>query len=212
MPSTASGRESCSFFQRKGTKPIITVLTPEEAGTEAGEAGPSVIDRLVLEVQEAADSEAASSGRAASPDINVNGENPPAYTREPEPLNKQELLVQAHPCRNGVPSDEDDSHVIEEAYDAVVRATGSRCLPIEEKMDRRRKDRARRGMGGWLRQYDSDSWLMVARRHVRPVAAYRSISTSSAQWRLRRLDPDADDGPRQPHWKGRCGHHGCICQ
>ncbi len=116
--------------------------------TRRREAGPSDIDRLVLEVRDAAEDGSAREGSSLLSDSNSAGENPPAYTREPEPLNRQELLEQAHPCRHGLPSDTDDTRAIEEAYDAVVRATGSRCLPLEEKMDRRRKDRARRGIGG----------------------------------------------------------------
>ncbi|ORX33969.1 hypothetical protein BD324DRAFT_643657 [Kockovaella imperatae] len=79
-------------------------------------------------------------------------EDPPAYTAEPEPVNVQEVLDQAHPKATSV--------VIHGAYDAVVSAAGRRCTVLEEDI-KRRGVKAEGGKKVIYASHEAIGWLSV---------------------------------------------------
>ncbi|WVF69679.1 hypothetical protein IAT40_004458 [Kwoniella sp. CBS 6097] len=69
-----------------------------------------------------------------------NPGSPPAYTAQPEPVNKAQVLEQAHPRSHGHDDD------VEEEYDMLVDALGVRCTVLEEELQTKKAERAKRGL------------------------------------------------------------------
>lgn len=67
--------------------------------------------------------------------------HPPAYTAEPDAVNAEQVLDHAHPRELGHHGEGD------EAYEALVNALGVRCTVIEEEVQLRKMEKAKRGAG-----------------------------------------------------------------
>ncbi|WWC59592.1 uncharacterized protein I303_102149 [Kwoniella dejecticola CBS 10117] len=105
-------------------------------------------------------------------------EHPPAYTAEPEPINKAELILQTHPKRPGdaVESDED----VDDEYAALTNALGMRCTVIEEHIDAQKLERQKRGLPVSPRSRNRTYWSDQRKQYKSGIVNYVFYNTDNS--------------------------------
>ncbi|WWC86793.1 uncharacterized protein L201_001672 [Kwoniella dendrophila CBS 6074] len=104
-------------------------------------------------------------------------EHPPAYTAEPEPINKAELISQTHPKRPGdvLESDED----VDDEYAYLTNALGMRCTVIEETMEAQKADRVKRGVPSPPRSRNRSYWSEQRKQYKSGIVNYIFYNTDN---------------------------------
>ncbi|WRT64675.1 uncharacterized protein IL334_001609 [Kwoniella shivajii] len=105
-------------------------------------------------------------------------EHPPAYTAEPEPINKAEVLSHAHPKRLGNTLDVDDD--CDEEYTVLTNALGMRCTILEEMMDSNRAEREKRGILGSPRSRNRTYWSEQRKQYKSGIVNYIFYNTDNS--------------------------------
>ncbi|WVQ69388.1 uncharacterized protein L199_007605 [Kwoniella botswanensis] len=105
-------------------------------------------------------------------------EHPPAYTAEPEPINKAELISQIHPKRPGevVEYNED----VDDEYAFLTNALGMRCTVIEEQMDAQRAEREKRGVLASPRSRNRSYWSEQRKQYKSGIVNYIFYNTDNS--------------------------------
>ncbi|WWC68057.1 uncharacterized protein I206_101976 [Kwoniella pini CBS 10737] len=105
-------------------------------------------------------------------------EHPPAYSAEPEPINKAELISQIHPRRPGdaVESDED----VDDEYALLTNALGMRCTVIEEHIDAQKIERQKRGLPTSPRSRNRSYWSDQRKQYKSGIVNYIFYNTDNS--------------------------------
>ncbi|OCF33867.1 hypothetical protein I316_04579 [Kwoniella heveanensis BCC8398] len=144
-----------------GQEPIIRF---EEDIREYADA--SVGTDPVLELESIPDS---SAGPSHSHDSNPG--SPPAYTAQPEPINKAQVLEQAHPRSHGHDDD------VEDEYEMLVDALGMRCTVLEGEMETKKAERAKRGLPASPRRRHRTYWSDQPKHYSSGIVNYIFYNT-----------------------------------
>ncbi|WVW78339.1 hypothetical protein I302_100293 [Kwoniella bestiolae CBS 10118] len=115
---------------------------------------------------------------AAGPSRTHVHEHPPAYTAEPEPINKAEVISQTHPKRPGdvVESDED----VDAEYAFLTNALGMRCTVIEDQMDAQKAEREKRGVLASPRSRNRTYWSDQRKQYKSGIVNYIFYNTDNS--------------------------------
>ncbi|WWD07540.1 hypothetical protein V865_005641 [Kwoniella europaea PYCC6329] len=157
---------------------VVTTQRTRKKGTRTtGQPGTTSEEQPLIRIEEGI-REYADAKTEAGPSRSDVHEHPPAYTAEPEPINKAELISQIHPKRPGevVEYDED----VDEEYAFLTNALGMRCTVIEEQMDAQRAEREKRGALASSRSRNRSYWSEQRKQYKSGIVNYIFYNTDNS--------------------------------
>nr|XP_019005016.1 uncharacterized protein I203_01860 [Kwoniella mangroviensis CBS 8507]OCF68477.1 hypothetical protein I203_01860 [Kwoniella mangroviensis CBS 8507] len=155
---------------------VVTTQRTRKKGTRTtGQAGTLSEEQPLIRIEEGIREYADAKAGPSRSDVH---EHPPAYTAEPEPINKAELISQIHPKRPGEVVEYDAD--VDEEYAFLTNALGMRCTVIEEQMDAQRAEREKRGVLASPRSRNRSYWSEQRKQYKSGIVNYIFYNTDNS--------------------------------